>query len=371
MSARIGVTILGATGVVGQRFVRRLASHPRFEIRNLAASERSTGKRYAEACDWRLGGEPYAGFGERTLVAADPRAARVSEAPVVFSALDAAAARDIEPEFAEAGAWVFSNASAFRMESDVPLLVPEANLPHLELVAAQRRRRGWSGAVVCNPNCTATVLVSALAPLERTFGVESVVMTSMQAVSGAGYPGVASLDILGNVVPFIRSEEEKVEEETAKMLGRLVARGGASEVTPAAAAVSALCHRVGVVDGHTEAVSVRLRGEPSPDEVRAVLAGWDPLPRELDLPSAPHPPLAVHERDERPQPRLDLAEPHRGERGAEGGMTVHVGRIRRCPVFGVKFTVLGHNAERGAAGASVLNAELALATGWLDSVRRR
>ena len=369
MSPRIGVTILGATGVVGQRFVRRLASHPRFEIRHLAASERSTGKRYAEACDWRLAGEPYAGYGDRTLVAADPRLARVPEAPVVFSALDAAAALEIEPAFAEAGAWVFSNASAFRMERDVPLLVPEANLPHLELVAAQRKRRGWSGAIVCNPNCTATVLVSALAPLERTFGIESVVMTSMQAVSGAGYPGVASLDILGNVVPYIRGEEEKVEEETAKMLGRVVASGGIAEVVPAKATVSALCHRVGVLDGHTEAVSVRLSGEPSPEEVGAVLAGWDPLPAELALTTAPRPPLAVHDRAERPQPRLDLTEPHPGERGAEGGMTVHVGRIRRCPVLGVKFTVLGHNAERGAAGASVLNAELALATGWLDSVR--
>jgi aspartate-semialdehyde dehydrogenase len=358
MSSRIPVTVLGATGVVGQRFVRRLAAHPRFEIRQLAASERSTGKRYADACDWRLGGEPYAGLADAVLVASDARTCR---APVVFSALDAAVAKELEPELAEAGCWVFSNASAFRMEPDVPLLVPEVNLPHLELVAAQRRARGWSGAIVCNPNCTATVLVSALAPLHAVFGVEAVLMSSMQAASGAGYPGVPALDILGNVIPYIRGEEEKVEEETRKMLGRF-ARGA---VAPAPASVSALCHRVPVIDGHTEAVSVRLSGSPPLDEVRAVLAGWDPLPRELDLPTAPHPPITVHERPERPQPRLDLE-----ERGLPtDGMTIHVGRIRDCPVLGVKLTLLGHNAERGAAGASVLNAELALATGWLEASR--
>jgi aspartate-semialdehyde dehydrogenase len=364
MTARIPVTVLGATGVVGQRFVRRLAAHPRFEIRHLAASERSTGKRYAEACDWRLGGEPYAGLADRVLV---PCEARAALAPVVFSALDASVAREIEPELAEAGAWVFSNASAFRMEADVPLLVPEVNLPHLELVAAQRRARGWSGAIVCNPNCTATVLVSALAPLHVVFGVEAAIMTSMQAVSGAGYPGVPTLDILGNVVPYIRSEEEKVEEETRKMLGKFVAGSRGGEITHAPAAVSALCHRVPVIDGHTEAVSVRLAGQPSVEEVRAVLAGWDPLPRELDLPTAPHPPIVLHDRPERPQPRLDL--PERGT--PSDGMTVHVGRVRPCGVLGVKLTILGHNAERGAAGASLLNAELALATGWLDSSRVR
>ena len=358
MSPRIPVTVLGATGVVGQRFVRRLAAHPRFEIRHLAASERSTGRRYADACDWRLGGEPYAGLADAVLVASDARTCR---APVVFSALDAAVAKELEPELAEAGCWVFSNASAFRMERDVPLLVPEVNLPHLELVAAQRKARGWSGAIVCNPNCTATVLVSALAPLHAVFGVEAVLMTSMQAVSGAGYPGVASLDIVGNVIPYIRGEEEKVEEETRKLLGRFA--GGA--VLPASTAVSALCHRVAVVDGHTEAVSVRLSGAPSLDEVRAVLAGWDPLPRDLELTTAPHPPIVVHERPERPQPRLDLE-----ERGLPSdGMTIHVGRVRECGVLGLKLTVLGHNAERGAAGASILNAEVAVATGWLDSSR--
>ena len=352
-SSRLPVTVLGATGVVGQRFVRRLAAHPWFEIRHLAASERSVGKRYAEACDWRLGGEPYAGLADQVLAPCTPEAA---PAGIVFSALDTEPARSVEPRFAAAGAWVFSNASAFRMAPDVPLVVPEVNAAHLALVPRQRRARGFSGVIVCNPNCTATVLVMALAPLHAAFGVEAVLMSSMQAVSGAGYPGVPALDILGNVIPYIRGEEDKVEEETRKMLGAL----SGEAVVPAAAHVSALCHRVPVLDGHTEAVSVRLAGDPAPGLVREVLASFRSLPQELALPSAPLPPLVVHDRPERPQPRLDLGE------NAEpaSGMTVHVGRVRECPVLGVKFTLLGHNAERGAAGASILNAELAVATGW-------
>ncbi len=353
-SSRLPVTVLGATGVVGQRFVRRLAAHPWFEIRHLAASERSAGKRYSDACDWRLGGEPYAGFAAQRLESGLPESC---PAPVVFSALDTAPARELEPRFAAAGAWVFSNASAFRMEPDVPLLVPEVNAAHLALVPRQRRERGYAGAIVCNPNCTATVLVMALAPLHAAFGVEAVLMTSMQAVSGAGYPGVSALDILGNVIPYIRGEEEKVEEETRKMLGAL--SGEAVEL--AAANVSALCHRVPVVDGHTEAVSVRLAGNPSLELVREVLTSFRALPQELALPSAPFPPIVVHDRPERPQPRLDLTE----SAAPASGMTVHIGRVRECPVLGVKFALLGHNAERGAAGASLLNAELAVATGWL------
>lgn len=360
-SQRLPVTVLGATGVVGQRFVRRLAAHPWFEIRHLAASERSAGKRYAEACDWRLGGEPYAGFADHELAPGTPES---SPAPVVFSALDTAPARELEPRFAAAGSWVFSNAAAFRMEPDVPLLVPEVNAAHLALVDRQRRERSYPGAIVCNPNCTATVLVMALAPLHAAFGVEAVLMTSMQAVSGAGYPGVSALDIFGNVIPYIRGEEEKVEEETRKMLGRYAGEA----VEPSATAVSALCHRVPVIDGHTEAVSVRLRGNPSSERVREALAGFRAVPQELFLPSAPPMPVVVHERPERPQPRLDLAEGGTGGLAADDarqGMAVHVGRVRACPVLGIKFTLLGHNAERGAAGASLLNAELAVATGRL------
>lgn len=356
MTTRLPVTVLGATGVVGQRFVRRLAAHPWFTVRHLAASEKSTGKRYAEACEWRLGGEPYAGLGDQVLVAADPATA---PAPVVFSALDAGPARELEPRYAQNGSWVFSNASAFRLEADVPLLAPEVNAAHLDLVATQRRARGWSGAIVCNPNCTATVAVMALGPLHAAFGVEAVVLTSMQAVSGAGYPGVPSLDILGNVVPYIRNEEEKLEAETRKMLGRFAG----DLIAPAELALSASCNRVAVLDGHTESLSVRLAGHPSLDDVRAALANFAGEPQRLDLPTAPKPALVVHDRPERPQPRLDLA-----ERGVPSdGMTVHVGRIRPCAVLGVKLTVLGHNAERGAAGASVLNAELAHARGLLKT----
>lgn len=348
---RIPVTVLGATGVVGQRFVRRLAGHPMFEVTALAASDRSAGRPYREACEWRLDGEPYAGLGDRVLLPSSPADALN---PVVFSALDNAAAAEIEPAFARAGAMVFSNAAAFRMDEDVPLLVPEVNPGHLDLLAGQRRRRAWSGAILTNPNCTTTVLVMALAPLHAAFGVEAVTMTSMQAVSGAGYPGVPSLDILGNVLPYIGGEEAKVEREVAKLLGPL--QGGLA--VPAPIAVSALCYRVPVLEGHTEAVSVRLKGDPSPEQVREALAAWKPLPQRMALPSAPPAPIRLHSADNRPQVRLDVED--------DGGMSVHVGRIRRCPVLGIKFALLGHNTERGAAGGSVLNAELAMAQGGVQ-----
>ena len=344
---KIPVTILGATGVVGQRFVRRLADHPLFQIVHLAASERSSGKRYADACAWRLGGEPYAGMADRVLTPGD---AERAFSPVVFSALDTEPAQALEPAFAAAGSLVFSNASAFRMASDVPLVIPEVNAAHLALLKAQRSGRGWRGGIICNPNCTATMLALALAPLHQAFGIEAVLMTSLQAVSGGGYPGVPSLDILGNVVPFIRGEESKVEEELPKLLGTFTR----DALTPGAFAVSALCHRVPVVDGHTEAVSVRLRGNPSPQAVRDVFAAWKPEPR---LPSSPEAVIRLHAAEDRPQPRLDVE--------ADGGLSIHIGRIRSCPVLGIKFSLLGHNTERGAAAASILNAELAVAEDWL------
>ncbi|MCB1008821.1 MAG: aspartate-semialdehyde dehydrogenase [Acidobacteria bacterium] len=345
--AKIPVAVLGATGVVGQRFVRRLARHPRFAIRQLAASERSAGRRYRDACTWRLPGEPWAGLGDLEVVETSVAAAF---APVVFSALDAATAREIEPALARAGAAVFSNASAFRMEDDVPLVVPEVNPESLALLDRQRRERGWPGSIVCNPNCTAAVLVTALAPLERAFGIEALLVATMQAASGAGLPGVPSLDLLGNVVPYIRGEEEKVAEEVGKLLGRV----DGERIEPARFPVSAACHRVPVVDGHTEAVSLRLRGDPPLALVREALERFEGEPQRLRLHSAPAPPLVVHEAPDRPQPRLDV--------DAGDGMTVHVGRLRPCPVLGVRMTVLGSNVERGAAGASVLDAELALAT---------
>lgn len=350
MTAKIPVTVLGATGVVGQRFVRRLANHPLFRVEHLAASERSAGKRYRDACAWRLDGEPYGGLGDQVMAEGTPEFAL---SPVVFSALDTAPASELEPAFAKAGAMVFSNAAAFRMSPEVPLLVPEVNADHLGLLDLQRHHHGWTGGIVCNANCTATVLVMALAPLHAAFGVEAVLMTSMQAISGAGYPGVASLDILGNVIPFIRNEEAKVEEETPKMLGRFTGKG----VELAPMRVSALCNRVPVIEGHTETVSVKLKGNPSLEAVREAFLNWRPEPQRLGLFSAPPVPVHVHTLEDRPQVRRDV------ER--DEGMSVHVGRLRPCPILGLKFVLLGHNTERGAAGGSILNAELAHAMGYL------
>ncbi|HET8900471.1 MAG TPA: aspartate-semialdehyde dehydrogenase, partial [Holophagaceae bacterium] len=298
--AKVPVTVLGATGVVGQRLLRRLADHPWFEVAHVAASGRSAGKRYGDV-PWRLAGARPARFDDAILAEASPSSAF---SPLVFSALDTEAASEIEPAFAKAGAFVCSNAAAFRMEADVPLLVPEINAGALDLAAAQRLNRGWKGAILCNPNCTTTILALALAPLHRAFGVEAVLMASLQAASGAGHPGVPSLDLLGNVVPHIPGEEAKVEEELPKILG-----------TPIA--ISALCHRVPVVEGHTEAVSVRLKGAPSVEQVREVLAVWNPG---LGLPSAPRHPLVIHAAEDRPQPRLDAE--------CGGGMAAHIGRLR-------------------------------------------
>ena len=350
---RIPVAVLGATGAVGQRFVARLASHPWFELAELVASDRSAGRRYDEACAWRLPSLPaWGGLGAQEVL---PCRAAAIRSRVVFSALDAAVAAEVEPVLARQGALVFSNASAYRMEADVPLLVPEVNAEHLALLEVQRRVRGWSGGIVCNPNCTTAVLALALAPLEARFGIARAFIATMQAVSGAGYPGVPSLDALGNVIPFIRGDEEKVEAEIRKILGTVVADG----VQPAALVASALCHRVAVVDGHCEAVSLELRGSPSLEAVRSALESWRGIPQTLMLPSAPAAPLVLHTVDERPQPRLDV------ER--DGGMSVHVGRIRPCPLLGTKLFLLGNNVERGAAGASVLNAELCHARGLLPA----
>lgn len=337
LPSKIPVTVLGATGVVGQRLVRRLANHPWFEIAHLAASERSVGKRYRDACAWHLAGEAYAGFGDRVLVEAREDRA---QAPLVFSALDTGPAREIEPAFAGTGAIVCSNAAAFRMDTEVPLLIPEVNAGSLSLIPRQRAR--WKGAILCNPNCTTTILALALAPLHAHFGVEAVLMTSLQAISGAGHPGVPSLDILANVVPHIAGEESKVEAELPKLLS-------------ASIAVSAMCTRVPVLEGHTEAISARLKGLPSLEDARSAMSSWHPA---LDLPSAPSRPLVFHETPDRPQPRLD----------AESGdaMAIHIGRLRACPLLGLKFIALGSNTERGAAGGAILNAELAVSKGLIQ-----
>lgn len=347
---KLEVGILGATGMVGQRFVSLLEHHPWFAVRWLAASEKSAGKSYAEACHWRL----------REPMPKSARDLRVHEskpgkAPqLVFSSLDSAVAGEVEKEFARAGHVVVSNSSNHRMDADVPLLIPEVNPDHLALVRVQRRERKWDGMIVTNPNCTTVGLVMSLAPLEKAFGLEKVLMTSMQAVSGAGYPGLPTLDILGNVIPFIAGEEEKVERETRKLLGKLA--DGA--VRPGEFAVSAQCNRVLVEDGHTESISVALRSRATLEDLVEVWRKFRGLPQERGLPSAPKHPIIVREERDRPQPRFDVL--------AEGGMATVVGRLRPCPVLQFKYTALSHNTVRGAAGAALLNAELMKSEGYLD-----
>ncbi len=335
----IEVGVLGATGVVGQRFVSRLERHPWFRCTWLAASERSEGKAYQAVAPWRLPTPIPDGSADRIVEACVP-----GRGPkVVFSGLDASVAGDIECAFARAGHIVVSNARNFRMDPLVPLLIPEINADHLSLIPEQRQSKGWPGAVVTNPNCSTIVLALALAPL-RQFAIRSVVVSTMQAVSGAGYPGVPSLDILGNVVPFIGGEEEKMQTETLKILG---ADGGRA---PYQAAVSAHTNRVAVLDGHTMTVSVAFEKKPEVAAIVDALRQFSGKPQELWLPSAPHPPLVVMDEPNRPQPRLDA------DLGA--GMAVSIGRVRECPVMHAKFVALGHNTVRGAAGAAILNAEL-------------
>lgn len=336
------VGVLGATGMVGQQFIRQLAGHPWFNLTWLGASERSEGRAYRDAASWRLAWPMPDAIASRPVQACIP-----GHGPrLVFSALDAAAAHDIEAAFARAGHIVVSNARSWRMDPLVPLLVPEINADHLDLIARQQREHHWPGAIVTNPNCSTVVLTMALAPLAG-FGLQSVLVTTMQAVSGAGYPGVPSLDIVGNVIPGIPGEEEKIESETQKILGTVDA---AHPVV-----VSAQTHRVAVVDGHTEAISVRLAQPASPDDVVEAFRSFRGRPQELGLPSAPAHPVLYLDAPNRPQPRLDV------ER--DGGMTVTIGRVRRCPVLDIKFVALGHNTIRGAAGAAILNAELMVALG--------
>jgi aspartate-semialdehyde dehydrogenase len=340
----IEVGVLGATGVVGQHFVSRLSRHPWFKPVWLAASERSEGKRYRDAAPWRLAAPMPEGAAERSVDACVPGRGPT----LVFSGLDASVAGEVEGAFAAAGHIVVSNARNYRMDPLVPLLIPEVNAAHLGVLADQRREKGWPGLIVTNPNCSTVVLASALAPL-RPFGLTRVVVSTMQAVSGAGYPGVPSLDILGNVVPFIGGEEEKMERETQKILGN---DGGRA---PHPVVISAHTNRVAVLDGHTMTVSVEFENRPAIEEVVQALRTFAGRPQALGLPSAPTPAIVVMDEPNRPQPRLDA---DRGD-----GMAVSVGRIRPCPAFHVKFVALAHNVVRGAAGAAILNAELMVAEG--------
>jgi aspartate-semialdehyde dehydrogenase len=336
------VAVLGATGAVGQTFVRLLEAHPGFDLVEVAASERSAGKSYGDATRWIEGTMP-----ERTraltVQPCDPAAVR---APIVFSALDASAADEVEPAFARAGRLVLSNAKSFRMAADVPLVIAEVNGDHLALIASQQRLRGWRGAIVTNANCAATVAALALAPLHEAFGLRQLFVATMQAVSGAGYPGVASLDILGNAIPYIADEEPKIERELRKLLGRLD-DGAVRELD---VRVSAHANRVAVEHGHTVCMSAGFERAPTPEQAEAVLRAWRGPAVVRGLPSAPDPPVLVTDVVDRPQPRRDV--------DSAGGMQVVVGRVRADTLLDLRLVAMGHNTVRGAAGGSILNAEL-------------
>jgi aspartate-semialdehyde dehydrogenase len=350
MTRKLRVGILGATGMVGQRFIQLLENHPQFEITALAASDRSQGKTYQEACTWRLQGEMPAFVKTMKVAAPEPPL----DCELVFSSLPGDIARASEGAFANAGFPVISNSSAFRMDEDVPLLIPEVNHEHLGLLDTQRAKRvDQRGYLVTNPNCSTIMLALALAPLHHKFGVSSVVATTMQALSGAGYPGVPSLAISDNVLPFIDGEEEKIEQETLKILGKL----SGSVIKGAPLAVSAQCHRVAVTDGHLAAVRVKLEQTASLEQLQDAFASFTALPQELGLHSAPSRPIIVREEVDRPQPRFD--------RDAGNGMSVTIGRVLPDSVLDYRFVALSHNTIRGAAGAAILNAELLIALGKL------
>ena len=344
---KVPVAILGATGTVGQKFVRLLADHPWFEIAAVAASSGSAGRPYSEAARWRETRPLPRHVGEMTVRECAPPL----PGKIVFSALDAEIAGPIEQAFAGAGFIVVTNTRTHRMDMDVPLLVPEVNADHVKVMECQRETRGWPGAILANPNCSTAALALALAPLHRAFTIEQLFVSTMQAVSGAGYPGVPSLDILGNVIPFINGEEEKIDRESRKILGTL--SGGAVE--PAVFPLSVHTNRVPVLDGHLATVSVGFRNSVGPEQAASLLRDFRGPPVVSDLPSSPVPPIEVEGRTDRPQPRLDL------DRG--GGMAVTVGRIRACPVLDLRMAILGHNTIRGAAGQGVQIAELLVAEG--------
>lgn len=335
--------ILGATGAVGQRFVEALANHPWFEITALAASERSAGKTYKEAAGWRLDTAMPESVEDIKVAPVDPKAV---DADVVFSALPADLAMKVEPEFAKAGFAVASNASSYRMEKDIPLVIPEVNPEHLGLLEVQQDARKWDGYIITNPNCSTIVMTVTLKPLMQ-FGLETIQVATMQAISGAGFSGIAAMSIYDNVIPYIGNEENKMETETLKLLGEF----NGSEIVPANLKVSASCNRVPVIDGHTEAIWAGMKDKPTPEEVREAFLNFDPKLK--NLPSEPEKALIVRDEIDRPQPRLD--------RNMGKGMSVSVGRIRE----GIRYIAMGHNTIRGAAGASVLNAELLHSMGKL------
>ncbi|MGQ9681306.1 MAG: aspartate-semialdehyde dehydrogenase [Anaerolineae bacterium] len=351
---KIPVAVLGATGAVGQRFVQLLENHPWFRVAALSASEQRVGQRYGASCRWVLDGDMPASVRDLPLL---PPTAEALNCRLAFSALPSNVAGPIEEELARAGLVVCSNASSHRMDEDVPLIIPEINADHLDLIAVQQRRRSWPGLLVTNSNCTSMPVVIALKPLMDSFGVRAAHVVSLQALSGAGYPGLPSLDMLDNILPYVSGEEPKLETEPLKMLGRL--RG--ERVEPAAITLSAQCNRVAVRDGHIVCLSIALERKAAPAEVKEALRTYRGAVAQLRLPSAPDPLIVVREEDDRPQPRRD--------RDAGAGMAVVVGRVQRCPVFDIKLVALSHNTIRGAAGGSILNAELLVARGLLEVPR--
>jgi aspartate-semialdehyde dehydrogenase len=349
-AARRPVAVLGATGTVGQTFVRLLENHPWFELAEVAASERSAGRIYGESVRWVTSGQMPRSVADKKIIMCDPAAV---SSDIVFSALDSSVAGEAELAFAKAGKYVLTNAKNHRMAPDVPLVIAEVNPDHLRILEAQRRNRNWRGGIVTNGNCSAIVATLALAPIHERFGITEVFVSTMQAVSGAGYPGVASLDILGNVIPFINDEEDKLESELRKFLGA----AGSDEIVSAPMMVSAHCNRVAVETGHTICLSVRLRDRASADDVTAAIREWQGADVARGLPSSPPRPVEVLDAPDRPQPRRDVT---RGN-----GMTVSVGRVRPDTLFDVKLVAMGDNVVRGAAGASILNAELMVNCGLL------
>lgn len=354
-TSRIPVAVLGATGAVGQAFLRLLDNHPSFEVSEVAASERSAGKRYRDATAWREGqlSDTTADLVVKTCTPTD------IESPIVFSALDSSVAGETEEAFARAGRMVLSNAKNHRMAPDVPLVIPEVNGAHLAMLDHQRQLRGWSGGIVTNANCASTVIAMALAPLHERYRVSRLFVTTMQAVSGAGYPGVPSLDILGNVIPYIGDEEQKIETELSKLLGGMEGTAFKAAGFP----VSAHANRVAVEHGHTACISVSFETRPTVAEAISVLRSWTGYEAVRRVPGAPVQPLVVRDEPDRPQPRRDV--------DVGGGMTVTVGRVRDDKIFDIRMTAMAHNVVRGAAGGSVLNAGLLLATGQLDRLLGR
>lgn len=350
---KISVGVLGATGMVGQRFIQLLENHPWFEVTSLYASERSAGRTYEEATNWKMDTAIPASI--RQTIVQPCKAGLAAQPKLLFSALDSSVAGEIEQEFADAGCAVVSNSKNHRMHADVPLLIPEVNPEHLDLIAIQQKNHGTSGYIVTNPNCTTVGLAMVLKPLQAAFGVRNVIVTSMQAVSGAGYPGVPSLDMIDNIVPYIEGEEHKLETEPLKLLGKMHDGG----VVSADMAISASCNRVAVRDGHLETVFIELDNKTSVKDVIDTLNEFRSIPQQLSLPSAPNKPIVYREEPDRPQPVLDRFE--------QGGMAVTVGQVVHSSVLDIKLTLLVHNTIRGAAGAGILNAELLKSQGLLPT----